>query len=341
MPFCLSAAHKVLARHGGALAHLSNQEERERWRVSWHPPCNGVYYDGTIFHPPTNPTTTSNNHQTRQPAVPTITTPPICTLPSYPHHHYNPTYLPPPQESLEDVGTAASRLGTTLLSSLAFAKLSKSSASLKSQAASEDGGGGGSGSATTAAAVAHAAEEVAEAAAEEAGARRMAGTKSAPAMGAGRAAQEAGKEVLEFGAVDQASAGGGNGALSAETPAERAELSQSPCRATPAQLRQGGPVARAGGRTSSLGHCREGAAGIARVADGAALPGSKFAQGRLDFVMQVCGQGPAVPPASCLCGLPCITARLAGGRWAAHAAIAAPAGWAAPAWPTIQGRANP
>ncbi len=192
------------------------------------------------------------------------------------------------------MGTAASRLGTTLLSSLAFAKLSKSTASLKSQEANEGGGSTGSSSATAAAAAARAAEEAADAAAEEAAARRMGGTKSAPALAAGRAAEQAGREVLQFGALERASPGGGG---SPSGGASGAQLAQSPTRAALAERRQGGSTLAAAGRASSTGSASKGAAGIARVVDGVALPGSKYAQGRLDFVMQV-GRSPAfvLPP---------------------------------------------
>lgn len=191
------------------------------------------------------------------------------------------------------MGTAASRLGTTLLSSLAFAKLSKSTASLKSQEANEDGGGSaGSGSATAAAAAARAAEEAADAAAEEAAARRMGGTKSAPALAASRAAEQAGREVLQFGALERASPGGGG---CPSGGASGAQLAQSPTRAA---LRQGGSTLAAAGRASSTGNASKGAAGIARVVDGVALPGSKYAQGRLDFVMQVRHSPASVLPPS-------------------------------------------
>lgn len=115
----------------------------------------------------------------------------------------------------------------------------------------------------------------------------MAGTKSSPALGAGGAAEEAGREVLRFGTLEQANAGSRSGALSAEASAEGAALAQSPSRALLAQQRQGGLATAAAGRASSTGDAKRGAVGIARVADGVALPGSKFAQGRLDFVMQV------------------------------------------------------
>ena len=176
------------------------------------------------------------------------------------------------------MGSAASRFGTSLLSSLAFAKF-KGSATYKAQHGGGQGSSSGTAAADAAAAAAEAAAEAAEALAEEEAVRRLTGNKSAPDLGGGDSfmgeAQEEQQHLqegrlyasLSFGVMDQSA----SGTVSAEASAAAT---------SPTRRRQGaGPLATAleGGSTCS---------GIARVADGLPVPGGRSAQGRLDFVMQ-------------------------------------------------------
>ena len=190
------------------------------------------------------------------------------------------------------MGSAASRFGTTLFSSLAFARL-KSSSRLAGQASGEVGGGSAGDEAAAAAA---AAAEAAEAAAEEKAARTLAGHKSAGLLGAGSEDVEEGEAAHgagvapRFGALE---AGPSSGALSAEaSDAALAERSPSRClllaqqQAAAALVATGGQQGAVGGAGSAGGAS---ASGIARVTDGVAAPGGRSAQGRLDFVMQVGG----------------------------------------------------
>lgn len=180
------------------------------------------------------------------------------------------------------MGSAASRLGTSLLSGLAFAKF-KSSKSFKTEAAA------------AAEAEEEAAAEAAEAAAEEASARRLHAVESAPALGGGgdngsggggspSAEQAVGEGLqglpyasLSFGALDGGGPSGGpSGEPSFESPIAGAAAGRSPT------LRRQSQTGGAGSSSSggSVG-------GIARVADGSPVAGARTAQGRLDFVMQV------------------------------------------------------
>lgn len=196
------------------------------------------------------------------------------------------------QEFSEDVGSAASRFGTSLLSSLAFSKF-KGSASYK---AAHQGGEGSTSAATTAAAAAEATQaeaeavqaeaEAAESIAEEAEAARLMAQKSAPSLKGGgdsliNADQEEHPQLYEslsFGAMDRTTA---QGALFAAEPA------MSPSRHQQQLQQQVAAPSPRGGRGSFSGIGTSGvASGIARVSDGVAVPGSKLGKGRIDFVMQ-------------------------------------------------------
>ncbi|KAL4854538.1 Phospholipase SGR2 [Chlorella vulgaris] len=196
------------------------------------------------------------------------------------------------QEFSEDVGSAASRFGTSLLSSLAFSKF-KGSASYK---AAHKGGEGSTSAATTAAAAAEATQaeaeavqaeaEAAESIAEEAEAARLMAQKSTPSLKGGgdsliNADQEEHPQLYEslsFGAMDGTTA---RGALSAAEPATSPTRHQQQLKQQQQQVAAPSPR---GGRGSFSGiGTSGGASGIARVSDGVAVPGSKLGKGRIDF----------------------------------------------------------
>ena len=170
------------------------------------------------------------------------------------------------------MGSAASRIGSSLLSSLAFSSF-KRSATFKKEVEGDK------------AAAAAEASAAAEAAAEEEAARQMGRGRpqSAPSL-ADRAAAEAealgGEGGLLFASTSHR-------ALAAASPKAASPIAAPARGASPAQLlRQssGGSGAAAAGEGS-----RHGSSGLARVADGVPAPGSRTARGRVDFVMQVGG----------------------------------------------------
>ena len=187
------------------------------------------------------------------------------------------------------MGSAASRLGTSLFSSLAFAKF-KSSKSFKdaaAAAAAAAGGEGGSGNANTESA--EAAEEAAAAAEQEA-AWHMPGASSAPTLGGssgggGELLAEGGAEAdgdgqpytsLTFGTL-------GSGSMAAPGSSPAASPFHRSFRGSSGSARSSGTGAAGSSQTAS--------GGVARVAGGVAQPGLKTAQGRLDFVMKVRKRG--------------------------------------------------
>lgn len=202
------------------------------------------------------------------------------------------------QEFSEDMGSAASKFGSSLLASLAFSKFKSSSTLAQQQKQEQQPGGlqdaGDEGTSTAAAAATAAAEAAGAAAAEEEeAARQLTANASAPALGGGTgdsflADAAAGEAALSFGVLAErsaelAAARPGYGALSAE--ASGAALSPLPqLQPHPQAHQQGGALSPRGGAPHKHGNA---GGGIARVADGLAAAGEKTAQGRLDFVMQV------------------------------------------------------
>ena len=194
--------------------------------------------------------------------------------------------VPDMQEFSEDMGSAARRLGTSLISSLTFSKVKSSKSFKDAAAAAVAGGAGSSGNANTESA--EAAEEAAAATEQEA-ARHMPGASSAPALGGntrggGGLLAEGGAEAdgasqpytsLTFGTLGSRSMAA-PGSSPAASPSHRSSSGGSAC--------SSGTGAEGSSQTASGG-------GIARVAGGVAHPGSKTAQGRLDCVMQVRKRG--------------------------------------------------
>ncbi len=208
------------------------------------------------------------------------------------------------QEFSEDMGSAASRLGTSLFSSLAFSKF-KSSKSFKDAAAAASASAAGDESGGDAAAdvsAAAAAEAAAAAAAEEEAARHMPAASSAPVLagsssgaeglfaeGSAAEGDQQPYTSLTFGALGSASvaaAGSASLAVPGSPPGASPGL-RSPLGGSARSSATGSASAAGGTGAASGGTAAGGGAGIARVAGGAVQPGSKTAQGRLDFVMQV------------------------------------------------------
>lgn len=182
------------------------------------------------------------------------------------------------------MGSAASRLGTSLLSSLAFSKF-KSSKSFKEAAAAAVGGEGSSGAAEAEEAAAAEAAEAAAAAAEVEAARHMPGSSSAPVLDGSSSGAEgllaegpgAGGDGQPYTSLTFGALGSGDVAAPAGAPAP----------ASPAGRSQHGGSTRSSATGAAGGSPVGGGGGVARVVGGAGQPGSKTAQGRLDFVMQV------------------------------------------------------
>ena len=137
------------------------------------------------------------------------------------------------------MGSAASRLGTSLLSSLAFSKF-KSSKSFKEAAAAAVGGEGSSGAAEAEEAAAAEAAEAAAAAAEVEAARHMPGSSSAPVLDGSSSGAEgllaegpgAGGDgqpytSLTFGALGSGDVAAPAGAPAPASPAGRSQLGGS------------------------------------------------------------------------------------------------------------------